>query len=137
MLNLVNEIVTQLNSLTYQVTIKSIRPSYSKSPPVYPMIIVDENNNSTRMALKGEERLANLAYQIDIFSKDMMVGTVPTSGVAICGLIGKAVDTALNSEYGLTRTSAVQMPDGRDSTISRLTLRYSGIIDSKTEYMYR
>ena len=27
-------------------------------------------------------------------------------------------------------------PDGRH-TISRLTLRYSGIIDSKTEYMYR
>lgn len=137
MKNLVDEIVTYLNTLSYDVTIKSIRGSYSKASPVYPMVIVDENDNSSRFSLKGEERLSNLGYQIDIFSKDMLVGVTPTSGVEICRDIANVVDLGLNSEYGLTRTSAVEMPDNKDATISRITLRYSGILDLKSDYMYR
>lgn len=137
MKNLVNELVTHLKNLEYPVIIKAIRDSHSKANPVYPMIVVDEVNNSSRFALKGEERLSNLVYQIDIFSKDMVVGLTPTSGKNICRDISHVVDAEMNSEYGLTRTSAVETPDNNDSTVSRCTLRYSGILDLKSDLMYR
>jgi hypothetical protein len=97
------------------------------------MVTVDEIDNATRMALKNEERLSNLGYQIDIYSGDMY----PSSGIDICKNIASKVDTALNSQYGMTRTSAVTLPDVNDNTMSRITLRYSGILDVKTDYMYR
>jgi hypothetical protein len=136
MKNLVLELVTYLNTLSYPVTVKA-RTAYSKAKPTYPMIVVDEIDNTTRIALKGEERFATLGYQIDIFSKDMSVGGVPTSGTVVCNNIATSIDTGVQSTYGLTRESFIALPDVQDSTISRLTLRYSGIIDVKTDYMYR
>lgn len=132
MKNLVNEIVAHLKTLSYGQTVE-VRSVYSKKPPVYPMVTVDEIDNATRMALKNEERLSNLGYQIDIYSGDMY----PNAGTKVCWNIAAIVDAALNSQYGMTRTSAVTLPDVNDNTMSRITLRYSGILDVKTDYMYR
>lgn len=137
MKNLVDEIVATLNNVSYPFTVKSIRASYSKKTPVYPMIVVNEVDNSTRLAIKGDERWSNIGYQIDIFSKDMAVESIPTSGVKICRILGQLVDLELNNKYGMTRTSTMEMPDVNDATVSRLTLRYSGILDIKTDYTYR
>jgi len=137
MKNLVNTVITQLDTLTYPVVMSVIRASYSKAVPVYPMIVVEEISNATLMALKGEERLSSVVYQIDIFSKDMFVATTLTSGVAVCREIATSVDAGLNSIFGMTRTSSAELPDINDATVSRLVLRYSGILDVKTDYMYR
>lgn len=137
MKSLLDEVLATLSGLTYPVTIKSVRPSYSKLAPVYPMIVVEEVNNSTRLALNGEERLADVVYQIDVFSKDMSVSGTPTAGAKVCKSVGDELDLALNSAYGMTRTSAIAMPDVNDATVSRRTLRYSGILDVTTDYMYR
>lgn len=137
MKNLLDEVKTVLEAQTYPVTVKSIRPSYSKLTPSYPMVIIDEVNNTTRLAVNGEEILSNVTYQIDIFSKDMIVGGVPTAGSSVAKEIGAVVDEALNSVFGMTRTSTVEIPDVNDATVSRRTLRYTGILDITTDYMYR
>ena len=67
MKNLLDEVKTVLEAQTYPVTVKSIRPSYSKLAPAYPMVIIDEVNNTTRLAVNGEEILSDITYQIDIF----------------------------------------------------------------------
>jgi hypothetical protein len=137
MKNLVAEIVQTLKNASYPVTVTVIRPSYSKAHPVYPMIIVGEIDNSTKLALKGEERWSTIRYQIDIFSKDMVIDYVPISGIEVCRKLGHIVDLELNEKYGMTRNSAVELPDVNDATVSRLTLRYTGILDIKTDYTYR
>lgn len=137
MKNLLDEVKAVLEAQTYPVTVKSIRPSYSKLTPSYPMVIIDEVNNTTRLAVNGEEILSDVTYQIDIFSKDMIVGGVPTAGSSVCKEIGAVVDEALNSVFGMTRTSTVEIPDVNDATVSRRTLRYTGILDITTDYMYR
>ena len=133
MKNLVDDLITFLNTLTFSDTVKDIREAYSKKKPVYPMISVDEINNATRTALVGEERLSNLGYQIDVYSKDMY----PRSGRDICRGIVSIVDTNLQSQYGMKRVSYVEIPDPNDTTVFRITLRYTCILDVKTDYMYR
>lgn len=137
MKSLETEVIATLNSATYPVTVKSVRPSYSKLAPVYPMIIVREINNKTRVALNGEEILADLEYQIDVYSKDMSVSGAMMAGAKVCGNIGAVIDTELNETYGLTRVVNTKLPDVNDATVSRLTLRYTGILNVKTDYMYR
>lgn len=137
MKNLLDEVKTVLLAQAYPVTVQSIRPSYSKLTPAYPMVIIDEVNNTTRLAVNGEEILSDITYQIDIFSKDMIVGGVPTAGSSVCKGIGAVVDETLNRVFGMTRTSTVEIPDVNDATVSRRTLRYTGILDITTDYMYR
>lgn len=137
MKDLVTEIKSTLSGISYPVQIKSIRSAYSKLAPVYPMIVVQEVNNTTRTALLGNERLSNLTYQIEVFSKDMALNLTPTAGSEIVRAIGTLIDAELNSEYGLTRTVCMVSPDINDATVSRLTLRYTGILDVTTDYMYR
>ena len=137
MKSLVAEVLETIENVTYPVTVKSVREPYSKLAPAYPMVIVDEVNNTTLLALKGEERLSSVVYQVEVFSKDMLVGSTITSGVDVCKSIGKLIDSELNTIYGMTRTSAVSTPDINDATVSRYILRYDGILDVKTDYMYR
>ena len=137
MKNLLDEVKTVLLAQAYPVTVQSIRPSYSKLTPAYPMVIIDEVNNTTRLAVNGEEILSGITYQIDIFSKDMIVGGVPTAGSSVCKGIGAVVDEALNRVFGMTRTGTVEIPDVNDATVSRRTLRYTGVLDITTDYMYR
>lgn len=136
MKNLVSEIVTYLKSQTFS-PVPEIRDAYSKKVPTYPMIVVQEIDNSNRVSLLGQEILSNLGYQIDIFSKDMVSGGIPVSGVEIVNNLGETVDAKLQEQYGMTRTSAVGLPDVNDATVSRLSLRYTGILDVTTDYMYR
>lgn len=133
MKNLVDKIILGLQGESFSVTIKSIRSAYNKLPPEYPMIVVNEIENTNNLSILGEERFSNLGYQIDIFSRDIY----PDTGIEICLGIGRVVDNYLQSTYGFNRISSVQLPDYTDSTISRFTLRYSGLIDVNNDITYR
>ncbi len=133
MKSLVDEIITGLQRETFSVTIKSIRSAYSKLAPEYPMIAVSEIENSNRTSILGKERFSDLGYQIDIFSKDIY----PTAGADICSDIGSVVDNYLQSTYGFTRVTTIRLPDISDSTVSRLSLRYTGILDVVNDITYR
>ena len=69
MSNLTDEIIAFLKTLTFDTSV-DIRYAQSKQEPSYPMITVQEINNSTKLLLGGEERYANIGYDINIFSKD-------------------------------------------------------------------
>jgi len=131
MLSLEVELKDHLKTLTYPYDV-TVRPSYSKLSPSYPMVTIQEIGNTTRQAISGTEKYADIAYQVDIFSKDIY----PESGVTVCRNIASVVDSDLQSTYGLLRTSQTRMPDPTDNSVSRMTLRYSGILDTNNEYIY-
>lgn len=136
MISLEDELVTYLTSLAYPINV-SIRSAYSKLSPTYPLITVNEVDNRTLKALLGEEYLSSLMVQVDIYSKDMAINNVPTAGKTVTENLATIVDSGLQSYYGMSRTSYVKVPDVGDSTIFRLTMRFSSVLDVKNELTYR
>lgn len=137
MKSLTDEIITLLQGQSYPVTVKRIQDGYSNLKPVYPIIVIHEIDNRTHMAILGKEYLSRLEYQIDIYAKDMVISGEPTLAKTIVDGIGNVVDTALQTQYGFTRTVRTRMPEGEDKTVSRLTLRYSTLLDIQNDITYR
>lgn len=137
MKSLTDEIITLLQEQSYPVTVKRIQDGYSNLKPVYPIIVIHEIDNRTQMAILGKEYLSRLEYQIDIYAKDMVISGEPTLAKTIVDGIGNVVDTALQTQYGFTRTVRTRMPEGEDKTVSRLTLRYSTLLDIQNDITYR
>lgn len=137
MKSLTDEIITLLQEQSYPVTVKRIQDGYSNLKPVYPIIVIHEIDNRTHMAILGKEYLSRLEYQIDIYAKDMVLSGEPTLAKTIVDGIGNVVDTALQTQYGFTRTVRTRMPEGEDKTVSRLTLRYSTLLDIQNDITYR
>lgn len=137
MKSLTDEIITLLQEQSYSVTVKRIQDGYSNLKPVYPIIVIHEIDNRTQMAILGKEYLSRLDYQIDIYAKDMVISGEPTLAKTIVDGIGNVVDTALQTQYGFTRTVRTRMPEGEDKTVSRLTLRYSTLLDIQNDITYR
>lgn len=137
MKSLTDEIITLLLGQSYPVTVKRIQDGYSNLKPVYPIIVIHEIDNRTHMAILGKEYHSRLEYQIDIYAKDMVISGEPTLAKTIVDGIGNVVDTALQTQYGFTRTVRTRMPEGEDKTVSRLTLRYSTLLDIQNDITYR
>lgn len=137
MKSLTDDIIELLGTQTYLTTVKTIAEGYPRSAPLYPAIIVHEIDNTSRQVLNGEELLANLAYQIEIYAKDMVVDSTPTSSKTVVKEIAKVIDLAVNSQYGFTRMVATLAPYDKDTTVSRYVLRYSAILDTRTDILYR
>lgn len=136
MISLEDELVTYLTSLTYPINV-NVRSAYSKLSPAYPLITVNEVDNRTLKALLDEEYLSSLMIQVDIYAKDMAINNVPTAGKTVTENLATIVDDGLQSYYGMSRTSYVKVPDVGDSTIFRLTMRFSSVLDVKNELTYR
>jgi hypothetical protein len=137
MKSLTDEIITLLQEQSYPVAVKRIQDGYSNLKPVYPIIVIHEIDNRTYMAILGKEYHSRLEYQIDIYAKDMVISEEPTLAKTIVDGIGNVVDTALQTQYGFTRTVRTRMPEGEDKTVSRLTLRYSTLLDIQNDITYR
>jgi hypothetical protein len=137
MKSLTDEIITLLQEQSYPVAVKRIQDGYSNLKPVYPIIVIHEIDNRTYLAILGREYHSRLEYQIDIYAKDMVISEEPTLAKTIVDGIGNVVDTALQTQYGFTRTVRTRMPEGEDKTVSRLTLRYSTLLDIQNDITYR
>jgi hypothetical protein len=137
MKSLTDEIITLLQEQSYPVTVKRIQEGYSNLKPVYPIVVIQEIDNRTQMAILGKEYHSRLEYQIDIYAKDMVISGEPTLAKTIVDWIGNVVDTALQTQYGFTRTVRTRIPEGEDKTVSRLTLRYSTLLDIQNDITYR
>lgn len=132
MKNLVNEIITFIETLTFDYTVE-VRKANSKKVPSYPMITVQETNNATRTHINGQEIYSTLGYQFDIFGKDYN----RISSSEICKNIAQKLDSELQNEYGFTRQTIAELPDTKDISVSRITIRYKGILNIQTDYLYR
>jgi len=137
MKSLTDEIITLLKTQSYPVAVKQIQDGYSNTKPVYPLIVVHEIDNRTETAILGKEYHSRLEYQFDIYSKDKVVAGTPTLAKTVVDGIGNVVDTVLQSQYGFTRTVRTRMPEGEDKTVTRLTLRYSTLLDIQNDITYR
>lgn len=132
MIFLQNDIVAHLKTLTYSYDV-TIRPSNSKLTPVYPLVIIDEIDNSVKQAIHGEEKYSNVAYQIDIFTKDMY----PSSASTVGSNIASTISNEMQTHYGLLRQNLTNLPDVNDDTINRITMRFTGILDPINEIIYQ
>lgn len=137
MRNLVDEVIALLEAQTYPVTIKTLCEGYPRKNPMYPAIIVHEFDNSSRTVLNGEEHLANISYEIEIYAKDMLVDGTPTSSKTVVKDIAGVIDDAVNEQFGFTRMVATLVPYNKDETVARYILRYTAILDTRTDYLYR
>ena len=93
-----------------------------------------EINNSTKLLLGGEERYANIGYDINIFSKDMY----PVSSRTNCQTIASTVNTELQIKYGFKRQSYIDNAlDVNDKSVHRVIIRYDGVLDIISDYIYQ
>lgn len=137
MVSLLDDVLTTIEGLSFTYTVHDIRPSFNMKRPVYPMVVVHEMDNRTKMALIGAEVYSQITYQIDIYAKDSIVSNVPTSRLTIVKSLANTIDAKLNSDYGMTRISAVMLPDDTDATVLRYVLRYTGFLDVQNDVLYR
>jgi hypothetical protein len=125
-----------LSGLTFTYPVIDIRPSYSMKKAQYPMIVVHEMDNRAAITLGDTERFSSLAYQIDVYCKDMVILGSPVSRNTIARSICGTVDSKMNSEYGMTRVSSVYLGDDDDGVL-RYALRYTGFLDVINGILYR
>lgn len=135
--SLLNEIVELLGTKTYPVAVNRIVSAYSKKKIVYPTIVVEETDNSNAETVDGSERLSSLGYQIDIYSRDMLVDGTLETGLDVSTAIAKVVDDAIQAQYGFNRTALTGLYDADDPSIARKVIRYETILDVVTGYTYR
>lgn len=132
MIFLLSDIKDHLKSLTYDYD-ATVRPSNSKLTPTYPLIIIDEIDNSVKQSINGVEKYSNVAYQIDIYSKDMY----PSSALTVLKSLASTVSDEIQTYYGLLRQNITIMPDVNDETVTRMTMRFTGTLDPINEVIYK
>ncbi len=132
MIFLLSDIKDYLKTLEYDYDV-TVRPSNSKLTPTYPLITVDEIDNSVKQSINGVEKYSNIAYQIDIYSKDMY----PDSALTVLKSIANTVSDEIQTYYGLLRQNMNVLPDVNDETVSRMTMRFTGTLDTINEIIYK
>lgn len=132
MIFLLNDIKDHLKSLDYNYDV-TVRPSNSKLTPTYPLITIDEIDNSVKQSINGVEKYSRVTYQIDIYSKDMY----PSSALTVLKSLASTVSDEIQTYYGLLRQNMTIMPDVNDETVTRMTMRFTGTLDPINEVIYK
>lgn len=132
MISLKNNIQDFIKTISFDYSV-TVRPSHSKLEPTYPMITVQEIDNSTQQSINGQEQYANVGYQINIYGKDRY----PASADTVCLSILTTLDSELQTNYGFQRTSVTQLPDDNDDSVMRYAIRYNGTLDTINNYLYK
>lgn len=101
------------------------------------MITIDEirNNENTQFSTSEGEKVSNLAYQIDCYSKT----TETFQATDSAKLIGQVVNRLLGgSRYKMNRIGdPALLPLTTDKTIMKYSLRYSCVLDLDTHTIYK
>jgi hypothetical protein len=132
MIFLLDDIKNHLKTLTYNYDV-TVRPSNSKLTPTYPLITIDEIDNSVKQSINGVEKYSRVTYQIDIYSKDMY----PSSALTVLKSLASTVSDEIQTYYGLLRQNMTIMPDVNDETVTRMTMRFTGTLDPINEVIYK
>lgn len=115
-----------------------IKGIYDENPTVdYPMITVFELDNSenTRFSTADGEKVSNLSYQIDCYSR----GTELFQATESAMLMGRVVNKVLGGKnYKMTRMGTpALMPLIQDKTVIKYSLRYTCVLELETSTIYK
>ena len=100
-------------------------PSYQNTSATYPLVTVEEQDNSVYERTRDSALIENhavLLYEVNVFSNTEAGKKRQAKNIMA------TVDTAMR-EFGFTRTYCRPTPNFADSTIFRLTARYSAVVD--------
>ena len=116
-------------------TIKGI---YDENPPVnYPMVTIFELDNSEneRFSTAQGEKVSNLSYQIDCYSRSTEFLQATESAM----LMGRIVNNVLGGpNYKMIRVGTpVLMPLIQDKTVIKYSLRYTCVLELDTNTIYK
>lgn len=120
-----NYIATRLRSAVQGIFVSG---EYVQTPPKFPCVTIEQNDNSVVANFRTNkiENLVSVMFEINVYSnKD-------SGKKAQAKEIMSLVDGYM-SGLGFTRTMLSPLPNLEDSTIYRLTARYSADVDMTTE----
>lgn len=115
-----------------------IKGIYDENPPVkYPMVTIFEIDNSEneRFSTATGEKVSNLGYQIDCYSRQTSHLQATDSAM----LMGRIVNRLLGGpNYKMTRIGTpVFMPLVQDKTVIKYSLRYNCVVELDTNTIYK
>ena len=138
MVTIIDELIKAIKTNVFSLPIKDVRKPYTVKSPTYPMITVREMTNTPIIQLQGEEKLSQLAYRFEIYSRDLShEGKVYTAEQVNSTLL-REIDEFLRKTYGFRRVGDIaNLPHSGDSSIMRCAITYVGKIDNNTMIIYQ
>lgn len=131
------EIIQTLQNSTFTVPNVTIKDFYSTTSVKCPQVTVDELPSNDGVYLNNQPVIVRNVFTVEIYTKDMMVGTIPTTKRDAAMTIMSEVDRVLNEVYGLTMTGEVASAPYSDASIFRAVARYVAYIDTRTNEILR
>lgn len=123
MRDLKKQLAQQIEKAVVPVRVELPNPN-KQTPISLPVCTLQEIANESRLVLEGEERLSQLVYQLDMYH----------STAEGCEQLCQAVN-AVMLKAGFTRSGGMVEYRSRGST--RRTMRFSGVLDEKTNQIYK
>lgn len=136
---------TNLTDKVYDVLNEYIVARSSYSPKVlrkaltqtdkFPLVVLTESNNiSIHQTTKTRfrETISNIYYEVNIYARDMAVGTNKISNAEICNELKVLTDKVMNGYFQFERTFSEPTPN-LDNTVYRITLRYTATLYENRE----
>ena len=120
-IDIFNELLTDIK---YELEDIPVLTSYPMSSSEFPIVIIEEIDNSTDTFTKDSSGFTHvrLGFSIEIFTKG-------NRKVSNAKEIRNKIDNILTTKYGLTRHSPVIIPNFADDSIFRYRLTYTGLIN--------
>lgn len=115
-----------------------VKGIYENNPKItYPMITINEirNTENTKFSTSTGEKVSNLAYQFDCYSKDLENLQAAQSAK----LMGKILNKLIGGpRYKMNRIGTpVLLPLTQDKTVLKYSLRYSCVLDLERHIIFK
>jgi len=137
MIFVAKEIVKVLSeNLTFPgVSVQEFYKVISLKPP---LVTVNELPGKGVYFPDGQPRFVQNTYQIEAYCKQYLGQAGNVTKLEAAQELLKELDIIIQEKFGLTQVGDVDLkPYINDPTIMRGVVRYRGIIDTKTEFIYR
>lgn len=135
--NLTDKVYTILNE--YLVSRSQYSPRVLKKAlkqtEKFPVVVLTESNNipiHQTTKTRFRETVSNIYYEINIYARDMAVGTNKISNAEICNELKVLTDKVMNGYFQFERTLSEPTPN-LDNTVYRITLRYTATLYENRE----
>lgn len=128
--DVLNEYIVSRSSYSPRVLKKAL-----KQTDKFPVVILSEINNmpiQQTTKTRFRETVSNIYYEVNIYARDMAVGTNTISNAEICNELKVLTDKVMNGYFQFERTLSEPTPN-LDNTVYRITLRYTATLYENRE----
>lgn len=135
-LDLCNDIITYLKSISTTYTIKQVIKSFNSNINDFPLITV-EVSSLPKYVINNVITHKKLQLELTIFANDLKIGTSFTQANEIVLKLSDEIKESILSHYGMTIVQVSPVMRIADKTnVVMLVLRFEGIL-GKDNYIYK